>query len=75
MEGDVGMREAANILDIIRAKRRLSERDRAFLEAVADCMDGMADAKGRVHSTTVIDGFGKNLLRAVDAYITTKEDQ
>ena len=64
------MREAAKILDLIRAKRRLAERDRAFLEAVADAVDALAD-------DCSLDGlidFGLILTGAVDAYNNNKED-
>ena len=63
------MREAANILDLIRDKRRLSERDRAFLEAMADGLDILAD-------NCSLDGLvdmGLHLQQAVDAYNTTRE--
>ena len=68
------MREAANILDIIRHKRRLTDRDRAFLEAVTDALDEAADARTVATAEAVMDALDMNMQRAADAYNTTKED-
>lgn len=68
------MREAANILDIIRNKRRLTDRDRAFLEAVTDALDEAADARTVATAEAVMDALDMNMQRAADAYNTTKED-
>lgn len=65
------MREAANVLDLIVAKRRLHERDRAFLEAVTDALDEAADARSIVRADTVLEALDLNLQRAAEGYHTT----
>jgi len=68
------MREAANILDLIRAKRRLSERDKAFLEAMADALDEFADGRTMYSARGNAELYDARLQRAAEAYNTTKED-
>ena len=67
------MREAANILDIIRAKRRLSERDRAFLEAITDALDDLADARTLGQSPVDVAEYDEKLQWVAMAY-NNKED-